>query len=328
MSNKGQQLLRQLKIVAEMKKGNFPNTQSLSKIFEKFEGDDGEPMGCSSRTILRDIQHLQLEYGAPIEYDSTNRGYFLRNTSWEFKCPVFEEDFVSMAILGTRLAEDIVPEPIKTDIDNAITQTLANNSSEFFDAAMIDSILCASGVKASIDETIFKTVFDAWRRKRMLTLQYRDPKGNVSENNFEPHVIVFHNGIWYIKGYTYNTKELRIYACQRITAATRNPQGFETDKKLIEETRRNGVFNYPKIPGIKLHCDASIAFYIHEQQHHFKSKIETQEDGSIILTLNPTVEHEVMRWILGEAGRIQVLEPQSLREKVAAAGREITARNS
>jgi len=328
MSNKGQQLLRQLKMIAEMKKGNYPNTQTISKLFEQCEGDKGAPMGCSARTIMRDISQLQLEYGAPIEYDATYKGYFLKNPSWEFKCPVLQEDFVSMAILGTRLAEDIVPEPLKTDIDNAITQTLTTNSSEFFDAAMINSILCASGVKASIDPVVFKTLFDAWRRKRTVTLKYRDPKGKESEHNFEPHIIVFHKGLWYVKGYTCNTREVRIYACQRIVEAKRNPQGFETDRKLIEDTRKKGLFIYPKLSGIKLHCDASIAFYIYEQQKIFKSKIERQEDDSLIVSLNPTIEHDVIRWILAEAGRIQVLEPASLREKVAEAGREITRRNS
>ena len=107
-----------------------------------------------------------------------------------------------MTMLGTRLAEDIVPEPLKMDIRDAMDQTLASNSSEFFDAAMIDSILCASGVKASIDAEVFQTLFDAWRRKRMVTLKYRDRKGKETESNFEPHLIVFHKGLWYAKGYT------------------------------------------------------------------------------------------------------------------------------
>ena len=162
----------------------------------------------------------------------------------------------------------------------------------------------------------------------MVTLKYRDPKGKETESNFEPHLIVFHKGLWYVKGYTYNTKELRIYACQRILSVTRNPQGFETDRRLLDDTRRKGLFNYPKVPGIRLHCDASIAFYIYEQQKLFKSKIERQKDGSLILVLNPTVEHDVIRWILAEAGRIQVLAPKSLRNKIAEAGREITRRNS
>ncbi len=87
-------------------------------------------------------------------------------------------------------------------------------------------------------------------------------------------------------------------------------------------------FDYPKLRGIKLHCDASIAFYIFKQQKVFQSKIERQDDGSLVVSLRPTIEHEVIRWILGEAGRIQVLEPKSLRDKIADAGRDITRNNS
>ena len=77
-----------------------------------------------------------------------------------------------------------------------------------------------------------------------------------------------------------------------------------------------------------MHCDASIAFYIYEQQKKFHSKIERQEDDSLIVTLNPSIEHEVIRWILAEAGRIQVLEPASLRKKIREAGKNIYTQNS
>lgn len=193
---------------------------------------------------------------------------------------------------------------------------------------MIESLLCASGIKASIDPEIFKKVFNAWRNKQVIRLSYRNPQGDVTEHTFEPHIIAFHRGIWYAKGYKYGTKEIRIYAIQRITGLHGGINCFETDKKLLEETRKKGLFTYEKVSGIKLHCDASIAFYIYEQQKKFRSKIERQDDDSLIVTLNPSVEHEVVRWILAEAGRIRVLEPAWLREKIREAGKNIFTRNS
>ena len=56
-------------------------------------------------------------------------------------------------------------------------------------------------------------------------------------------------------------------------------------------------------------------------------KVEPQTDGSIVITLKPAFEHEVIRWILGEAGKIEVLNPPELRSKVAAAGKLIWERN-
>ncbi len=328
MDKKSEQLLRKLKFIAEAKKNNYPNAGDFARKLSQYEGEDGEPFGCSARTIARDIKDLIEVHKAPLEYDAANRGYYLRDPGWEFNVPIFEEDFISMALLGTRLASDILPAPLNQDVDNAIAQTMATNTSEFFDSAMIESLLCASGIKASIDPEIFKEVFDAWRKKQVVRLVYRNPKGEVAEHTFEPHIIAFHRGIWYVKGYKYGTKEIRLYAIQRITALHGGIDCFETDKKLLEDTRKNGLFNYEKVSGIKLHCDASIAFYIYEQQKKFKSKIERQDDDSLIVTLNPTVEHEVVRWVLAEAGRIQVLEPRALRKKICEAGKNICTRNS
>lgn len=84
---------------------------------------------------------------------------------------------------------------------------------------------------------------------------------------------------------------------------------------------------YPRISGIRLRCDASIAFYLREHQQVKQFKVEPQTDGSLIITLRPAFEHEVIRWILGEAGKIEVMNPPELRAKVAAAGKLIWERN-
>lgn len=328
MDKKSEQLMRKLKFIAEVKKHNYPNAYNFAERLTRYEGEEGEPFGCSARTVARDIKELIKVHKAPLEYDAANRGYYLRDPEWEFNVPIFEEDFISMSLLGTRLATDILPSPLKQDVDNAIAQTLTTNSSEFFDTAMIESILCASGIKASIDPKVFKDLFDAWRMKQVICLTYKNPKGEVAEHEFEPQIIAFHRGAWYVKGYKYGTKEIRLYAIQRIVSLHCGIDRFETDKKLLDDTRKKGLFNYEKVSGIKLHCDASIAFYIYEQQKKFHSRIERQEDDSLIVSLNPTIEHEVIRWILAEAGRIQVLEPASLRKKIHDAGRNIFEKNS
>ena len=143
--------------------------------------------------------------------------------------------------MGTRLAPDILPEPIKETVDQAIEKTLANNNSEFFDEAMIESLLCATGIKASVDPVIFKKIFDAWRLHQVIALTYKKPNGNVSERKFEPHIIAFHKGIWYAKGYEYQTKNVQSYAIQRIDSVAFGMDPFETDNQLPEDTIRNGL---------------------------------------------------------------------------------------
>ena len=327
MSVQSRQALRLMKFVAEMKKNNYPNAGSFVKLLRKADVDENIDCACSSRTILRDIDTLQKEYHAPIDYDASRRGYYLTNPDWEFSVPIMSDDILSMTLLGTRLASDILPEPIKSDVDAAVEKALTGNSSEFFDEAMIDSLLCATGIKAAVDPLVFKKVFDGWRRHQLLAITYTKPNGEPAPHKMEPHIIAFHQGIWYVKGYELPGREVRIYAIQRIVEAAYGGGTFDTDRKLLDRTRRSGLFEYPKIDGIRLHCDSSIAFYLYEHQRAKKFKIERQDDGSLIVTLKPAFEHDVIRWVLGESGKIAVLDPPELRAKVAAAGKRIWERN-
>ena len=327
MSVQSRQALRLLKFVAEMKKNNYPNAESFSELLRKIDLDENVDCFRTPRTIARDIKVLENEYHAPIAYDAGQRGYYLTRP-WDFEVPVLGDDIISMTLLGTKLASDILPEPLKGEVDQAVEKSLSQNNSEFFDEAMIESLLCASGIKAAVDPVIFKKMFDAWRQHQVVKIMYNKPNGEPAEHKFEPHLVAFHKGVWYAKGYEYQTKDVRIYAIQRISSCEFGIDIFETDKKLLEHTRRNGLFEYPKIDGIRLHCDASIAFYLYEHQKVKKFKIERQDDGSLIITLKPAFEHDVIRWVLGEAGKISVLYPEDLRRKVAAIGKKIFEKNS
>lgn len=328
LSNQSRQALRLIKLIAEMRKNNYPNAEKFAEMLRQVDLYENTPCGCSVRTIRRDIRILQEEYHAPIKYDAARRGFYLTNPNWELEVPIINDGVLSMTLLGTRLASDILPEPLKSNVDTAVEKTLTSNSSEFFDEAMIESLLCATGIKAAVDPAIFEKVFDGWRLHQVLELTYQKPNDVEQKRRFEPHLIAFHHGVWYTKGYEYGTKLVKCYAIQRIHGVERCADNFEPSRKLVEDTRRNGLFEYERLYGVQLRCDAKIAFYLYEHQRMKKFKIEPQEDGSLIVTLRPSFEHEVLRWVLGEAGHIEVLYPPELRQKVAEAGKRIFERNS
>lgn len=328
MSVQSRQALRMMKFVAEMKKNNYPNAASFAELLCQADVDENFSCACSPRTVQRDIETLQNDYHAPMIYDAQQRGYYLKSPDWEFSVPILSDDILSMTLLGTKLASDILPEPLRSDVNTAVEKTLTGNRSEFFDEAMIESLLCASGIKAKVDPVIFKKVFDGWRLHQVVAITYRKPNGEESERKIEPHIIAFHHGIWYAKGYEYRTKNIKSYAIQRILSARFGIDTFETDKKLLAETKRNGLFEYPRIEGVRLLCDPSIAFYLYEHQKIKKFKLERRKDGFLVITLRPAFEHDVIRWILGEGGKISVLDPPGLREKIAAAGKRIAEKNS
>jgi len=327
VSVQSRQALRLMKFIAELKKNNFPNAASFSSLLRQADVDENIACACSTRTIMRDIETLQKDFHAPIDYDNSRRGYYLKDPEWEFTVPVMHDDILSMTLLGTKLASDILPEPVRGNVNSAVEKVLTGNSSEFFDEAMIASLLCASGIKAPVEPVIFKKIFDGWRRHQAVRLTYRDPAGKVTVHEFEPHIIAFHKGVWYAKGYLFLTRNIRIFAIQRISSVEFGVGVFETDKKLLAATLKDGLFEYPRIKDVQLLCDSSIAFYLREHQKSKKFRLEPQQDGSLIVTLKPAFEHDVIRYVLGEAGKIEVLSPPELRAKVAEAAKKIWERN-
>ena len=322
------QMIRFIKIFAELKENNYPNSKSLVDRFRIADIEENMNISCSDRTVQRDIDILKKDFSAPIKFDAAQNGYYLTNSNWELKCPILCEGLMSSSLLGARIAEDIVPQPLKGMIRDSVDMQLTTNKSDFLDKAFMQSLIVASGIKATVEPEIFKAVFDGWRSQEAIRFTYRKPNGNESERYFEPHLISFHKGIWYTKGINLPEEKESVYAIQRIFDVEMSGKYFEIDQNIVKKVQESGLFNYPKIENIKLLCNADIGFYLNEHKKIKKFKLTEQEDGNLLVELAPAIEHEVVRWVLGEAGKIQVLEPVSLRNKIANAAQKIFEVNS
>ena len=102
---------------------------------------------------------------------------------------------------------------------------------------------------------IFKDIFEGWRCHQVLALTYRKPNGGEQERKFEPHIIAFHHGIWYIKGYEYGTKNIKTYAIQRITSVAFGIDTFETD--INQKTGRKLSVHFELYEGAWISADSS-----------------------------------------------------------------------
>jgi predicted DNA-binding transcriptional regulator YafY len=311
------QIFRMLKMVSDLRSNSYPNANTWVQKFKDLDLKENLNIACGLRTIMRDIDSLRKDFNAPIEYSSEQNGYYLTNQYWEFQVPYFDDGIITSAMLGAQLAGEILPSPIKEQIRNAVDNQLSTNNSELLERTFIETLLIASGTKTTTSPEIFGTVFQAWRERKTLALTYQ--KGGASEvsvRHFEPHIVAYHKGNWYTKGVELKDNKVITLAIFRITSVKMLSVVFEARKDILQETKRNGLFNYPKIENIKVKCSSNIAYYLYEQQKAKKLTIEVKEDNSLIVTLPPSPEQEAIRWILGEGGNVEVLEPLYLREKV------------
>lgn len=62
---KKSQMLRIVAFDSLVRKGDYPNSANFSADYE-----------VSTRTVMRDIEYLKYQLGAPLEYDAEKRGYY------------------------------------------------------------------------------------------------------------------------------------------------------------------------------------------------------------------------------------------------------------
>ncbi|MCF6174771.1 MAG: hypothetical protein L3J71_03280 [Victivallaceae bacterium] len=105
----------------------------------------------------------------------------MKNSYWEFSCPLICDELMTSSLLGARIAEDITPQPLKGMIRDSVDQQLTTNNSEFLDTAFMQSLIIASGIKAEVDSEVFKEVFDGWRLREAIRFTYRKPDGTEYE---------------------------------------------------------------------------------------------------------------------------------------------------
>ena len=142
------QIMRMVKFVAELRRNTYPNATSFTKKLRNAELMENLNIACSERTVMRDLEVLKRDFHAPIRFSQENNGYFLENQYWEFQVPLQTNEAIMGAMLGARLAEDIMPSPVKEQIHNAVDETITNNNSEFFDRTYLESLLVAALVIA------------------------------------------------------------------------------------------------------------------------------------------------------------------------------------
>jgi predicted DNA-binding transcriptional regulator YafY len=87
-------LKRALLFQAELQRGTFPNATSFAEL-----------CGCSRSTAMRTIDRLRYEFGVPLDYDESRRGYFLTNPNFSFaSLPPGRDELVVMILLGELLS--------------------------------------------------------------------------------------------------------------------------------------------------------------------------------------------------------------------------------
>ena len=311
---RGDQLTRQWKLVNLL-------AGHLGRTLAQLAGE----LGVAKRTVQRDIETLSVA-GFPVTSETRNGTVF-----WHFmggfhaEAPIALTLTEQMALYFSKgLFKPLQGTPIYESLESAmqkIGSQLPAQSFKFLRGLDQGISVSSFGLK---DYSHSKEVIDALTRavfnKFIVRLLHRAPhRERAIEREVDPYKLWYVNNGLYLVGHDHRENALRTFAVERIQSAKLTNRRFEIPPDFnfdeFQKTAFNVIWGEPQ--EVKIHFSAAQAPYIRERTWHPSQEIETEPDGSVILTLKVGDLGEVKRWLIGFGAEAEVLGPEELRADIA-----------
>ncbi len=304
-----------------LKKNEYPNYASLQKQLRlEFPREDYHKF--TRQTLYRDVKFLN-SFHANIAFDhENNNGYYLPNNNWNGYASFLDESEMEAAVLGAQFAERILPpSPLRDKIRGSVDSLWAEHRLPEDDSEVQWNSLVIQGLPVKIDPQVFQTVFEQWRSQHNVEITYTPVKhGRQQTVIIEPHVLVFCNGTWYVRGKSLSRgkrnpehNDFLTFALHRISAAKRNGSSFTPDLEEINSVNEGRAFDFPLCSGIKLKVKG-MALRQALESLPVESEEEREAD-SAILALKEIEEYKIINFVLVSAGNATILAPEGLKAK-------------
>ena len=300
----------------------------LNRPFSYTTRDFAEEFEVNVKTIYRDLDILDVEFGIPIRKERTRWG-------------IDESGFLPPIRFS-------IPEALNIFLSARLMLSYSHRYDPNVDATFtkLSSVL-PPALREQVGKTMdwmhrlpkdekhlrtLATLAEAWVSQHQVKIAYRALEAEkTTERLIEPYFIepaaAGHSS--YVIAYCHRTKSQRTFKIERIEniEATSElytiPPGFDANEFLGSSW---GISVYGEVKTIKLKfADPEIIRIMEETLWHPSQVLERQKDGSVIVTLKVTDTIELYSWILGWGEKVEVLEPAELRQEIIETAREMLA---
>jgi predicted DNA-binding transcriptional regulator YafY len=299
---------RLLAIVLELQAKGRQRAEDLAATFE-----------TSKRTIYRDIQALA-EAGVPLvsvpgQGYSLVEGYFLPPLTFsaeeatmlllggEFVAWNFDAQYRAAAQSAGRKIEAVLPAAQRDEV-----RTLRDNIRFVAGEAMSEP--AAQEMMARLRRAILE--------RRTVRMNYRARSGTganaVTTREADPYALVHMIGAWYLLAHCHLRGDIRSFRLSRIEQLDlldrrfTRPPDFKPDSREGREDRNTEI---------RVLFDAETAPWARESNFYFVVAEEPAPEG-VLMTLMVRQIDDALAWLMSWGAHARVLEPESLRQRIAA----------
>lgn len=307
-----------------LKNGGRWNWESLSEeIFHELYKETNMKQPPSRRTIMLDIANMKsgrLGYVAPIEFDRKEGSYFYDDKKFSITNTPLSRELVEQLVelkdiirsyRGFKGFQGI--EEVTAQLDHILDRQQRKLSAAY-PIIMLNESQEYTGLE-HLDH-IMKSI----RQRQTMTIRYKPFDKEEMTIKIFPYMVKQFNNRWFLFGYNEQEDAIHIYALDRILDINISLKQIENPPEF------NPYEHFRHIFGVTLNQDEPItevrfsvkkprAFYIETKPLHINQKKTQETDEFIEFSVRLIPNKELESELLSYGSDIQILAPQSLREK-------------
>jgi len=290
-----------------MQSGKLANCATIAAAYE-----------VSTKSIMRDIDYLKNQGGAPIEYVRRYHGFRYTEESYQLPALQISESDLFALSLARKTMRQYENTPIYqklVTVFKKIEESLPERVS--VDPAWVDermSVVPES--RTAIAPAVWENVAEGLRQCRRLEIHYLKPGTDTAEIRLvDPYHSVSFQGEWYLIGHCHRRRELRTFAISRIRAVRPTTATFTIPADFSAEQfsgRQFGIFRGAGDYRVELLFSPQNRPYVEEREWHREQQVDRGKDGTLKLSFTTTHLFEVQRWVLSWGSGVKVLAPPEL----------------
>jgi predicted DNA-binding transcriptional regulator YafY len=277
----------------------------------------------SLRTIYRDMEALS-ETGVPV-VATPGKGY--RLMEGYFLPPLsFTSAEAALLLLGGEYVRDRVDPELRRAADDALRKLAGVLHPERREeiARRRDELLF-TGSDAG-DDPMVAAVRAAIEQQRALRLLYHAYRREQPEPRVvEPVKLVYLADAWHLAAYCRARQASRLFRLDRIDALEPLAERFTLGAR--HAVGPDPVEVWDDFPVARVRLDPAARRWALERPPYFFRRVEETDDGPILI-LSLRDEPALLSWLLGWGSAVTVLEPPSLRARLAREARAVLLRHT
>lgn len=288
-----------------------------------------ERLEVSLATFKRDLEYLRDRFGIPILWDSEARGYRIdssdpRAQASHLPRPWFNAAEVHALLTLQHLLEQLQPGllgPHLAPLGQRIEMLLegSEHSSQELRKRIRILNLYTRPVTPEHFGQISRAVLTG---KRLRITHYSRQRDEETEREVSPQRLVHYRDNWYLDTWCHLRKEVRSFGVEAI----RQVQPLDTPRKEVSEKQLDqilgagyGIFAGAKTRTARLRFTPTRARWVASEAWHPKQAGRFLDDGSYLLEVPYSEDHELIMDILRHGPEVQVLAPAELKKRVREA---------